>query len=367
MKTSTENEKERLRRDYVLDRLAEEEKYEYEEICFTDMDELTLLEVTRDEVIDDYLTGALSPDERRSFESYFLSSPGNRLDVAMAKANRKLINEKSSADLEVTVGAASSAPELAFRESKQPASSITSDARLPVWRQFIPDSYRSRAGFMAAVAILLVVVSGYLWFQFNATPRSETPSGVAERDTRPQNLNAQEPAPSLAPTVSSEPRQQQNDNLHAPPGKNLHPPPPDKPKASKPLVEKVEGDERAASRPGNSVIEYEPPSETLRAGAGDGAEPLEISESTGAVRFLLKRPPADYSAYSVMLMTVEGQEVWHRKLTAAASAKHQPQISVLIPANILRDQDYLLVLSGFGSNGNLKYEGKYSFRVVKKR
>lgn len=353
MKAYSENEKKRLRRNYVLNRLAEDEKYRYEEICFDDVSEMVLLEEEREEVIDDYLTSTLGPDEKRSFESSFLSSPANLEDVALAKANRKLINEKSISDFDARVGLASFATEPTFWKrvfKKQPESAVTKDVKQTSWWRFFPDYFGSSfRGMAMAVALLIVAGGSYVWFRF-ATPLtiSEGPSELATSDSRLSNQNAYNQYPVPVPTSSTDSIRQQNTNQYAPSVKK-----PSSPSAIKPQT----------SKPSNSVTAF-----VLTPIVRDEeAKPLEISKSTRSVQFRIKRPPADFRSYRVTLSTVEGQEVWSRKLTAKANEQLKQHINVTVPAMILSNQDFILDLSGVGSDGELENVGKYSFRVVKNR
>lgn len=71
---------------YLLGRLPEDERRQFDEQLFTNADYFERLVATEDELIDDYLLGRLPSSERQQFEKTFLTNPFLRKKVALAKA-----------------------------------------------------------------------------------------------------------------------------------------------------------------------------------------------------------------------------------------------------------------------------------------
>ncbi len=74
-----------LLRRYMLGSVLEAERAQVEEKLFHDDSAFALLEETEDELIDDYLLGRLSKQERRQFEEHFLDSPRRRERLAATR------------------------------------------------------------------------------------------------------------------------------------------------------------------------------------------------------------------------------------------------------------------------------------------
>jgi CHAT domain-containing protein/cytochrome c-type biogenesis protein CcmH/NrfG len=91
------NDEERLRK-YLLDELNEAEQQAIEERLLTEQELFDLLSVIEDELIEDYLSGELSTDERGDFESYFLATPDRRrkLDFTRTLARYLMMDQEEA-------------------------------------------------------------------------------------------------------------------------------------------------------------------------------------------------------------------------------------------------------------------------------
>src|SRR5215831_19607686 len=70
---------------YLLGDLSQEEQVQVEDRAFADPDYLVVLQSVEVDLIDAYVNGELSPEERRGFERQFLASPERRRKVAFAR------------------------------------------------------------------------------------------------------------------------------------------------------------------------------------------------------------------------------------------------------------------------------------------
>lgn len=84
-------------RKYLLGELPESEQQALEERLMTETELFALIPVIEDELIDDYLGGLLSSDERGRFESFFVSTPERRRKLSFAMALRRYITAEGEA------------------------------------------------------------------------------------------------------------------------------------------------------------------------------------------------------------------------------------------------------------------------------
>ena len=149
------NEKDRQEiRLYLLGRLEPERRAQrVEERMLTEPDYYEELLIAEDEVIDQYLSRALSPDERAGFEQHFLRVPERTNKLRFARAFRDYV---------------SAAPEV--ERAPTPVS-----GRL--WTVFRP-LFAAPARAAAATALVLICCSLLVWWAFVSSD-SETSRGLA--------------------------------------------------------------------------------------------------------------------------------------------------------------------------------------------
>lgn len=83
--------------NYLLSRLDEDEQRRVEERLLTDNGYFDLLLMAEDDLIDEYLRGDLSVDERERFEAHFLCSPERRKKLNFGMALKGYISAESAA------------------------------------------------------------------------------------------------------------------------------------------------------------------------------------------------------------------------------------------------------------------------------
>lgn len=81
-------------KSYLLGQMLEQEESEIETRLLTDREFYDELSIVEDELIDQYLGGALSDADRTSFESHFVSSPERRHKVRFARALKKYVAQQ---------------------------------------------------------------------------------------------------------------------------------------------------------------------------------------------------------------------------------------------------------------------------------
>jgi hypothetical protein len=78
---------------WLLGLLPEQESRSFEERLVTDSELYQEVFIVEEELIDDYIAGRLSADERKAFESYFMNSPERQEQFRIANALRVYISD----------------------------------------------------------------------------------------------------------------------------------------------------------------------------------------------------------------------------------------------------------------------------------
>lgn len=97
------NEKVPDLRLWLLGMLPEQKSRSLEERLITDSEFYEELFIVEEELIDDYIAGRLSADERTGFESYFMNSPERQEQFRIANALRVYIGDAKKTDPSVDV------------------------------------------------------------------------------------------------------------------------------------------------------------------------------------------------------------------------------------------------------------------------
>ena len=78
---------------WLLGLLSEQESRSFEERLITDSELYEEVFIVEEELIDDYIAGRLSAEERKAFESYFMNSPERQEQFRIANALRVYIGD----------------------------------------------------------------------------------------------------------------------------------------------------------------------------------------------------------------------------------------------------------------------------------
>jgi hypothetical protein len=87
-----------LARRFLLGELSPEEQGEVEEQTFLDSESFAFLQDAADDLIDEFLYNDLSTNEKERFERYFLSQPGRRTDLKLARALQRHVIQLTGSD-----------------------------------------------------------------------------------------------------------------------------------------------------------------------------------------------------------------------------------------------------------------------------
>ncbi|HEX6649531.1 MAG TPA: hypothetical protein VF075_08325 [Pyrinomonadaceae bacterium] len=135
---------------YLLGQIPEEDESQVEAGLLTDPEFYEELSIVEDELIDQYLAGALSVSDRQSFESHFVLSSERQQKIRFARALRKRVSVAAN-ESELTPAEDELLPEPA--ETTRLVSTPRSSSIFPIGKSPVV-SY-------ATAAILLVVVAGF--------------------------------------------------------------------------------------------------------------------------------------------------------------------------------------------------------------
>lgn len=151
------NNEEFIRR-YLLGLLGQQEQRQLEERLLSDTEYFEELLITEDELVDDYLEGALSEREREKFEQYFLATPERRQKVSFAKSLKKY----------VTVAEVTELPTLGARNQEH-----------AFWNRLIPANFHMKQPALRfSIAALLVIFLGVSWLVVkNLSPQNRAGQG----------------------------------------------------------------------------------------------------------------------------------------------------------------------------------------------
>ncbi|MGH9837481.1 MAG: hypothetical protein ACREEM_01710, partial [Blastocatellia bacterium] len=298
--------------------LPREELEELEERFLHDAELFEPLLALRDDLIDDYLRGKLSPRQLSQFKRYFLATPQQRERVENARALMRAVAAEPVAE-----------PTVPRRLADEMASR---------WQRLLDLLRDNRMTIGVAVAMALLLITGPLIFGLMRLrlQLTQTQQEVAEQRARADRLEQLATAP-----------------------KRAEPPLPDP----------------APPRPEENVIalltltsDYDQGLKGSR--GGGGLRKLAIPSDRGLVVLRLRLADAGYRSYRVTLKEVSSGKLV-RTLTGlrAQSTRSGKVVTAQFPASSFSGptKDYLVILDGITAEGNNEPEiDKYSFRAEKK-
>jgi hypothetical protein len=307
-------ENEELVKRFLLGNVSEPERAQIEDRFLEKDDSYQELLIVEDDLIDAYVRGQLPATERALFEQRYLIYPSRRERVEFARTLFDSVSGKAAAVV----------------PAREP------DRSHSWWRSLFGGLLNGRPalGFIMAAALLVVVLGG-LWL-------------LMERvRTRPVPEEAQiNPPTSAPPSESPSPQIAQAEQPPSKPEKDAsHTPTRETPERTVPVVATF----------------------TLLPGMvrGESGTQLTLPAKATEVRLLLGMDGQTYKKYRATLATPEGRKVWSREVADKPSMK-SANITLSLPANLLKDGDYVLEISGENAGGKWESIADYAFRVVKK-
>jgi len=320
-------------RRYLLGELPEEERELVEQRLMSDDDLYQRLLLAEDDLIDEYVSGALSEQDRAKFSRRFLHVPELRQDVRSVTALRNY--------------ALKTAPKVTTERSPAPTSFSLFDRVRKIFM-------RPVVGFALAAALLAAVGLAVLLAAQNSQLRKQV-----------EQLHARQSPPSV-------PQPEQRDELAA---ERLH-----NEQLSEELQRQKEllaEESRKLQQAQGQQMQTPTPVPNSRSGVssvfafalGAGAvresgELKRVSVPRGAreVNVRLDLAANDYRSYRAVLQTVEGREVLSSRGRRGGGGTF---VQLNIPARLLMPGDYRIRLSGVNPSGEAEEIDSYYFRVLK--
>jgi hypothetical protein len=310
---------EQLLARYLLGALSEEETERLDELSIADDAFALRLETAENDLVDAFLEGGLSGDSLKRFESFYLSSERKVEKVEFAKALRRLAES-----------AAAGAAERSTVKSGMQVRQNASDGR-SVWRWFtLP-----RAGapwVLASGALAMTLVAGYLL--------------VANQRLHQQILQARSSQSAVNQREQEVERQLQEQRA-----------------AQAEISRKLDGIQQSQTNLDDIktfAAVLLPPTR------GAGTIPtVSVNPDTALVVLLLRLESDEFAVYRVGLRdAINNQVVWRSKDLKAEASGSDKTVSINFSARLLKQQIYVLELSGLSGDGRVEPISGYPIRVV---
>lgn len=315
---------------FLLGKLSEEEQNKIEESYFQNNALFEDIRIAENDLIDEYVAGALSAEDRRRFENRLLLNPQQRQKVEFAKT---LIQYASN------------------------QTSFVQERAIPLvrqnWWSFISQILSAKPMFSLSFATaMLVVISVALWWTLNDNLKNSSEinrAGELAQIQTPEQIQNPETAPESAneTNVKNEAEVQKTPALRS------------SSKSMRQSSPKKQIEPREHSRTIISTI-------VLPLGLTRGAEAaqvIEIPAKADQINIRIKFEEGEFASYSAVIETVEGRQIWSRQQLKPRKGKSDKALTVTIPSHLLKRGDYIISLKGLTEKGAYEGVGDYSFTV----
>jgi hypothetical protein len=314
---------------YLLGDLPEEEQVTLEDRAFSDREYRREIEDAENDLIDEYVRGALTETQRRQFESRFLASAGRRRKVEFARALAQVVSANATSRI------------------AQPVTRHWWESLTAFLRGFNPALQFSLA---AATLILLVGVAGL--FTETRRLRSQVAQLQAEQQTRQRQEEtlreeaASERARSAELTAQLQSERAQRDRSEA-------------------SARRLEHRQRERSAASSFIASLFLPPGIARSGAERPQLIVPDSSRLARLQIGLERED-DFKSFRVEIRTAQGQAVWTQDRLRPRESRAGRVISLTIPGRALSAGEYELTLRGVVDHQTIEDVRYYYFSVLKK-
>lgn len=315
---------------YLLELVPERDRERFDEASIADDDFAARLRMAEDDLVDSYVTGALTGELRARLESHYLASPTRRDRVRFAGGFLRSVERVSAPD-------ADSAPLRPVVRAAE-AASLPDAAR--VVRMPTRVAWSRPMVQLAAVAALAIVAFGGLLLQ---TVRMRDGLSVAQTasvasDRRVRDLEQQlTDARAANAEISNE-------------------------------LERVRGSMTAQPQPGQTdaggagllaALVLLPQTRSI------GTIPsLAIPDRAARARLELELEANDFTAYRAALKDpASNQTVWQSAWLTATTRDGTSVVALVLPAQVLKPQHYSIALMGRKNGGDAEVVGSYAFEA----
>lgn len=349
-------------RRYLLGELTLEEQVLVEDRLFLDGEYLQLAQAVEDDLVDEYAHHDLTGGEREKFEAYFLARPEHREDLRIAQALKRLSDSQTEA--------VAPAPTPAVPHST-PGSSGVPRVVEERRRSFLLSLFRRRPalGFSLASLLIILPVTTWLTVQSLLRPVKEERPLQAHNSAPARTETAERQSePGAALPVNGMSRDAEGEIVQGRGGNQ-----------GIPEVDKRPGNVHAGQRAGRPRDSSPPdrPAPTVVATftilpggivRGEGqSESVSIPADVGTIILRLPLVNEDtYRSYRAELQTGGRTARAFDKLTSAVDPEFGKVIPVKVPAMLLRQRSYQIIISGITDEGRAHHLSSYAFKVEKR-
>ena len=316
-------------RRYLLGTLREEEEARQEELLLTDESYFGQLVLAEDELIDDYVRGRLTAQDKERMEQRFLAPAGRRERLELVRDLNRYATGRA---------------ETARREQD---SSLRNAGTTPI--PLIAGSRgRTAVALFAGAALLAIAIGAGLLVEIARLRNridwlSQEQAKAQQREMELHKelaglLDRQEQLSRAIEKEQSQRVQIQQDLI------NLR-----HPQAASPRS--PDGDLFALTLTPGRIRDRGP------------ASIIEIHPSIRRVRLILSLEQAGYSSYRARLQTDEGKPIWTGYDLKPRRTDNDERVEIVLPANLLMPGDYTVLLSPAAGQERI---GTYYFTAVRK-
>jgi hypothetical protein len=330
MREEPDNEK--LLTGYLLGNLSEEKQLQVEGMFLRDDQHYERLLAIEDELFYDYARGKLSPSERKQFEERFLASEENRRRAMLASALADKMSETAPVE--------TSEPGLAERGRQFRWQSLKS--------YFSVQSTAMRFS-LATLAIMLLVS---LWLAIGTIRlQNEFNQFRSERIVQEDRLQQQaQQERALADELNLKLKREMDENAML----------------KQELSEMQTQPARQQGIPPSALSLVLAP--TIVRDQATSIKKLHIPPGVRLLKLQLNlKGEVEYNSYQAILLTADGAERWSQGMLRTERRGSGKAINLKLPARLLAEGDYELILKGYASDGTLEETGDYYyFSIVRK-
>jgi hypothetical protein len=300
--TIQDSEDTRLLVRYLLDDLSEGEQERVEDRYAADKAFFAKLLVAEDELIDSYVLGDISHDNRSKFEQVYLTNPHRRKKVESNKVILELVENTLLVP--------------------------------PFYQRFIGSlrrtfsSRRMNLAYSLAGLLLVATFGSLIWRSFAEKRRLQNElEQVKAGWNRKEEQYKQQLATLNQPKIDSQ----------------SSPASRDKPE---PLKEDKKRESLTGPRPSTIATFALQGSGLIRNANGTALKSLVIQRGVALLKLKVDLVANDYSDYRVSLQRVEGQDVWSGTIAADRTGLSSKKLVIDLPVSLLKHRDYILKVTG---------------------
>jgi hypothetical protein len=317
---SEKREYELLLRSYLLGDLNSDDQQRIEQYLMMDAAALDEMGCLENDLIDDYLEGALSGNEKKRFEDIFLAAPERMRMLRFAQVLKRYI---------------------ARQKTKQKSRSL--------WKKFLPPAeYSGNPGLKwSLAACLLVLLAGGSLAALQIARLQKALDQAMSANPPGQLVELQKRNNELASALH---REQIRVNQLQQSAAEL--------KSQEPQMQAKNQTGRLQS----AVISIALAPGLLR--DMDGIHKIRIPEQTNLVQFDLKMESQNHHRYQAILRRVGEDPLWTQISPRMQSGTEPQYFRFIMPAHLLKPGDFVLKLSGIPHSGDFEDIGSYHFRII---